>query len=69
MMGTAAFLSPTGGAYIGTIGRAGGRPLVERYGRYILGSPGDLDRAERWYQRHERFGLSVTPVTRSAHWQ
>jgi membrane protein DedA with SNARE-associated domain len=27
------------------LGRAGGRPLVERYGKYILVAPADLDRA------------------------
>jgi membrane protein DedA with SNARE-associated domain len=46
------------GAYIAwAVGRGGGRPLVERYGRYVLVSPADLDRAEGWYGRHERWGV------------
>ena len=57
------------GAYIAwAIGRAGGRPLVERYGRYVLLSPRDLDRAEDWYARHERWGVlgsRLLPVIRN----
>ena len=34
------------------IGARGGRPLVEKYGRYILVSHRDLDVADRWFQRH-----------------
>jgi membrane protein DedA with SNARE-associated domain len=46
------------GAYIAWgVGRTGGRPLVGRYGRYVLLSPADLDRAEGWYGRHERWGV------------
>jgi len=33
------------------VGARGGRPLVERWGRFILLSPGDLDRAERFFHR------------------
>ncbi len=33
------------------VGARGGRPLVERWGRYILLSPGDLDRTERFFRR------------------
>ena len=33
------------------VGARGGRPLVERWGRYVLLSPGDLDRAERFFRR------------------
>ncbi len=57
------------GAYIAwAIGRAGGRPLVERYGRYVLLSPHDLDRAAAWYDRHERWGVlgsRLLPVIRN----
>ncbi len=57
------------GAYIAWgIGKAGGRPLVERYGRHVLLSPRDLDRAEAWYGRHERwgvFGTRLLPVIRN----
>src|SRR3954453_9502238 len=34
------------------VGRLGGRPLVERWGSYILVSHRDLDRAERFFPRH-----------------
>lgn len=30
----------------------GGRPLVERYGRYVLIRPHELDRADAWFERH-----------------
>jgi membrane protein DedA with SNARE-associated domain len=33
------------------IGRFGGRPLVDRVGRYILLTHRDLDRAEAWFDR------------------
>ena len=34
------------------IGRVGGRPLVERLGRYVLLTNADLDRTERVFARH-----------------
>ena len=34
------------------IGLRGGRPLVERWGRYIFLRPHELDRAEAWFDRH-----------------
>jgi membrane protein DedA with SNARE-associated domain len=41
------------GSFIGyAIGRTGGRALVERYGKYVLLTKGDLDRAEGWFDRH-----------------
>jgi membrane protein DedA with SNARE-associated domain len=45
------------GAIIGdnigyTIGRRGGRPLVERYGRYVFVKPEHLARAERFFAKH-----------------
>jgi membrane protein DedA with SNARE-associated domain len=33
-------------------GAWGGRPLIEKYGKYILISHYDLDLADRWFQRH-----------------
>ena len=33
------------------VGAWGGRPLVEKYGRYILVSRHDLDLADRWFAR------------------
>ena len=34
------------------VGAWGGRPLVEKYGKYILLSHRDLDLADRWFARH-----------------
>ena len=40
------------GAVVGyAIGAWGGRPLLDRYGRYVGISDGDLDRADRWFDR------------------
>jgi membrane protein DedA with SNARE-associated domain len=63
----------TGGELVGAliawvIGRTGGRAFVERYGKYVLVTHHDLDRAERWYARHERwgvFGSRLLPVIRN----
>jgi membrane protein DedA with SNARE-associated domain len=35
-----------------TIGHFGGRPLVERWGKYVLLTPARLDTATRFFQRH-----------------
>ncbi|NQW19604.1 MAG: DedA family protein [Chloroflexi bacterium] len=32
------------------IARAGGRPLIEKYGKYFLITHRDLERADRWFQ-------------------
>jgi membrane protein DedA with SNARE-associated domain len=57
------------GALIGyAIGRYGGRPLLERHGRWFHLSPERFDRAERWFDRWGNFGVlvgRVTPVVRS----
>jgi membrane protein DedA with SNARE-associated domain len=57
------------GAYAAwVIGRVGGRAVVDRFGRYVLLSHRDLDRAEAWYQRHQRFGVlgsRLLPVIRN----
>src|SRR5512134_4098859 len=33
------------------LGMYGGRPLIEKYGKYILMSRHDLDLADRWFER------------------
>jgi len=57
------------GAYIAwAVGRYGGRAFVDRFGKYVLLSHHDLDRAENWYRRHERFGVlgsRLLPVIRN----
>ncbi|MFC5583108.1 DedA family protein [Rhodanobacter terrae] len=50
------------------LGAWGGRPLVERYGRYVLISHHDLDLADRWFQRHGDITIFVgrlLPVVRT----
>ena len=34
------------------VGSKGGRPLIEKYGRYVLVSRHDLDMADRWFATH-----------------
>ena len=46
IVGTAAELAGSFVAY--GVGRAGGRPLVARFGRYLLLTHADIDRAERF---------------------
>ena len=57
------------GALIGWwIGLHGGRPLLERRGRWLHVTPENLDRAERWFDRWGNVGVlvgRVTPVVRS----
>jgi membrane protein DedA with SNARE-associated domain len=50
------------------IGRAGGRPLAERWGRRVLLQPHDIDRAEVWFERHGEaavFFSRMVPVLRA----
>jgi membrane protein DedA with SNARE-associated domain len=57
------------GAYIAwAVGRYGGRAFVDRYGKYVLLTHHDLDRAEGWFQRHDRWGVFASrliPVIRN----
>lgn len=50
------------------VGMRGGRPLIERYGRYILISRHDLDLADRWFARFGEiivFASRLLPVIRT----
>jgi len=50
------------------IGVRGGRPLLERHGRWFHLTPVQLDRAERWFARYEDWAVflgRITPVVRS----
>jgi membrane protein DedA with SNARE-associated domain len=66
-------LAGTLGYFVGSligwgIGRYGGRPLLERRGRWFHLSAERLDRAERWFDRWGNIGVlvgRVTPVVRS----
>ena len=50
------------------VGAKGGRVLVERYGKYVLLSPRDLDLAERWFAKYGNktvFFSRLLPVVRT----
>ena len=50
------------------VGAWGGRPLAERYGRYVLVSHHDLDLADRWFRRHGEATIFIgrlLPVVRT----
>jgi membrane protein DedA with SNARE-associated domain len=50
------------------LGKFGGRPLAEKYGKYILISRDDLDRSERWFQKYGEatiFFGQIIPVVRN----
>ena len=57
------------GSIVGwAIGLYGGRPLLERRGRWLHLGPEQLDRAERWFDRWDDLAVlvgRVTPVVRS----
>jgi membrane protein DedA with SNARE-associated domain len=57
------------GSLVGwAIGRWGGRPLLERHGRWLHLTPENVDRAELWFDRHGRAAVflgRLTPVVRS----
>jgi len=57
------------GAFVAwAVGRTAGRTVVDRWGKYLLLSHHDLDRAEAWYDRHPRwgvFGSRLLPVIRN----
>jgi membrane protein DedA with SNARE-associated domain len=68
-MSMAGVLGNTVGSVIGWgIGFYGGRPLVERRGRWLHLGPENLDKAERWFGRWGDWAVClgrVTPVVRS----
>jgi membrane protein DedA with SNARE-associated domain len=50
------------------VGMYGGRPVIEKYGRYILISRHDLDLADRWFDRFGEiivFASRLLPVIRT----
>lgn len=66
-------LAGTVGSLVGSIaawwlGRQGGRPLIERHGRWLHVTPAKFERAERWFHRYGNLTLLVgrlTPLVRS----
>jgi len=50
------------------VGRSAGRTIVERWGKWLLLSTKDLDRAERWFDRYGPVSVLISrviPVVRS----
>jgi membrane protein DedA with SNARE-associated domain len=50
------------------VGLRGGRPLIEKYGRYVLLSKHDLDIADRWFANYGEvivFASRLLPVIRT----
>jgi membrane protein DedA with SNARE-associated domain len=66
LAGTLGYLA---GALVGwAIGRYGGRPLLERHGRWFHLTPERLHRADAWFARWGNLGVflgRITPVVRS----
>jgi membrane protein DedA with SNARE-associated domain len=66
IVGTVAELLGSFVAY--AVGRVGGRPLVHKYGRYLLISHADIDRAERFFAGRGAWAVPVgrcLPVVRT----
>jgi membrane protein DedA with SNARE-associated domain len=50
------------------LGLYGGRPFVKRYGRYILVSPRDLEKADQWFARWGDWAVFISrllPIVRT----
>lgn len=50
------------------IGAYGGRPLLERYGKYVLIRKNELDRGEQWFAKHGESAVFISrllPVVRT----
>lgn len=51
------------GAYLAyLIGYFGGQPLVRRYGKYVLLSGHDLDKAEAWFKKHGTRAIIISRI-------
>ncbi len=72
MLGMAAFYGALGnllGSWVAYwISYKGGRPLLNKYGRYVLVTRHDVDRAEEWFQKYGElavFASRLLPVVRT----
>jgi membrane protein DedA with SNARE-associated domain len=66
MLGAVANLAGSWVAY--GLGRGGGRTFLLRYGRYVLIKPHDIERADRWFERHGDWAVlssRLLPVIRT----
>jgi membrane protein DedA with SNARE-associated domain len=64
----ASVASNLGSAAAYWVGARGGRPMVERYGRYLLLSPRDLDLADRFFARYGSLAVLIgrmLPIVRT----
>lgn len=60
--------SLVGALLIYAFGALGGRPLLERYGRYLFIAPQELQAADRWFARYGTWAVFLSrlvPVVRS----
>jgi membrane protein DedA with SNARE-associated domain len=58
----------TGSLIAYVVGSTGGRPLLERYGRYVLISRHDIELADRWFARYGDatvFFTRMLPIVRT----
>lgn len=56
-------LAEMAGSYVSySVGRRGGRRAVERLGRYVLVTPADIDRAERFFRARGSWAVPVGRV-------
>lgn len=65
VIGTLAELAGSTTSYV--IGRRGGRPLLDRYGKWVLVSRSDMDRAERFFSGRGSWAVAVAralPIVR-----
>ena len=72
MLGMAAFYGALGnllGSWVAYwVSYKGGRPLLNKYGRYVLVTRHDVDRAEEWFQKYGElavFASRLLPVVRT----
>ena len=50
------------------LGYAGGRPMVDRWGKYLMLRPHEVDRAQDWFERHGQaavFWSRLIPLVRA----
>jgi membrane protein DedA with SNARE-associated domain len=64
-----AALGELAGSFVGWgIGRYGGRPLIDRLGRYVLLTSADLDRTESWFEKRGESAVffgRILPIVRT----
>lgn len=45
------------------VGRHGGRPLIEKYGKYVSVTPENVERAEKFFNKHQGKILFISKLT------